>query len=147
MLKADAAEFARRRRHLLDMVGPAGIAILPAAPERVRSRDVHFDYRPDSDLFYLTGFTEPEVVIVLMPDGAHGEFLAFCRERDKVLEMWNGTRSGPEGFVAEFGADDAYPISDIDEILPGLIEPCERVYYSMGVAADFDQKLLSWMVT
>jgi Xaa-Pro aminopeptidase len=145
MVKADAAEFARRRRHLLEMVGPAGIAILPAAPERVRSRDVHFDYRPDSDLYYVTGFREPEAVFVFMPGGAHGEFLAFCRERDTVLEMWNGVRSGPEGVIADFGADDAYPIADIDEILPGLIEPCERVYYSMGIAADFDQKLLSWI--
>jgi Xaa-Pro aminopeptidase len=145
MSKADAAEFARRRRHLLEMIGPAGIAILPAAPERVRSRDVHFDYRPDSDLYYLTGFAEPEAVVVLMPGGAHGEFLAFVRERDELLEMWNGARCGPEGVVAEFGADDAYPISDIDEILPGLIEPCERVYYSMGVAPEFDQKLLSWI--
>lgn len=145
MSGAAAAEFARRRRHLLELVGEAGIAILPGAPERPRSRDVLYDYRPDSDLYYLTGFAEPQTVVVLMPDGAHGEFIAFCRERDKEREMWDGVRSGPEGFVEHFAADDAFPIDDIDEILPGLIERSERVYYSMGVAADFDQKLLSWI--
>ena len=140
-----AAEFARRRRHLLELTGAGGIAILPAAPERIRSRDVHFEYRPDSDLYYLTGFAEPDAVAVLMPGSPHGEFIAFCRERDRDREMWDGPRCGPEGFVAQFAADDAYPIDDIDEILPGLIERSERVYYSMGVAPEFDQKLLAWI--
>jgi Xaa-Pro aminopeptidase len=141
----DAAEFARRRRHLLEHVGSGGIAILAAAPERTRSRDVNFDYRPDSDLYYLTGFSEPDAVVVLMPGGAHGEFIGFCRERDRERELWDGPRCGPERFLARFGADDAYPISDIDEILPGLIERSERVYYSMGVSPEFDQKLLGWI--
>jgi Xaa-Pro aminopeptidase len=145
MNRADTAEFARRRRHLLELIGDGGIAILPASSERTRSRDVKFDYRPDSDLYYLTGFAEPESVAVLMPGSSHGEFIAFCRERDPERERWDGMRAGPEGFVAEYTADDAFPIDDIDEILPGLIERSERVYYSMGVAADFDQKLLSWI--
>jgi Xaa-Pro aminopeptidase len=141
----DAAEFARRRRHLLELVGHGGIAILPSAPERTRSRDVNFAYRPDSDLHYLSGFEEPDAVVVLMPDGAHGEFIAFCRDRDRERELWDGPRCGPERFVARFGADDAFPIADIDEILPGLIERSERVYYSMGVSPDFDQRLLAWI--
>jgi len=145
MTATDAAEFTRRRRHLLELVGQGGIAILASAPERTRSRDVNFDYRPDSDLFYLTGFSEPDAVVVLMPAGAHGEFVAFCRERDRERELWDGPRCGPERFVARFGADDAFPVSDIDEILPGLIERSERVYYSMGVSPEFDQKLLGWI--
>ena len=144
-MSAAAAEFARRRRHLLELVGDAGIAILPAAPERTRSRDVHYDYRPDSDLYYLTGFCEPEAVMVLMPGNRHGQFIAFCRERDKTREQWDGARCGPEGIVEQYAADDAYPINDIDEILPGLIERSERVYYSMSVAPEFDQKLLGWI--
>lgn len=145
MSAAATAEFAKRRRHLLELVGDAGIAILPASPERIRSRDVHHDYRPDSDLYYLTGFCEPEAVIVLMPGGAHGEFIAFCRERNAEREQWDGARCGPERFIDRYGADDAYPIDDIDDILPGLIERSERVYYSMGVATEFDQKLLGWI--
>jgi len=145
MTAAVAADFARRRRHLLELIGDGGIAILPAAPERTRSRDVHFEYRPDSDLYYLTGFAEPDAVAVLMPGSVHGEFVAFCRERDLERELWDGPRCGPEGFVSRFEADDAYPIDDIDEILPGFIERSERVYYSMGVSPEFDHKLLAWI--
>lgn len=138
-------EYARRRRHLMELMGSDGIAVLPAAPERVRSRDTLYRYRPDSDFFYLTGFDEPEAVAVLIPDRAHGQFLIFCRERDREKEIWDGARSGPEGAVDRYGADDAFPIGDIDEILPGLLEESERVYYSMGVGTEFDHRLLSWI--
>ena len=138
-------EFARRRRHLLELVGARGIVVVPAAPERVRSRDTLFDYRPDSDLFYLTGFGEPEALAVLVPGREQGEFLLFCRERDPERERWDGARCGPEAAVERFGCDDAFPIGDVDEILPGLLEQSERVYYPMGAARDFDQRLLGWI--
>ena len=129
----------------MELMGSHSIAVLPAAPERVRSRDTLFDYRPDSDFFYLTGFPEPQAVAVLIPGRPHGEFLLFCRERDRDKEIWDGKRAGPDGAVAEYAADDAFPITDIEEILPGLLERSERVYYPMGVAAEFDQRLLGWM--
>jgi Xaa-Pro aminopeptidase len=129
----------------MELMGSDGIAVLPAAPERVRSRDTLFDYRPDSDFHYLTGFHEPEAVAVLIPGHPHGKFLLFCRERNAQKEIWDGARTGPAGAIAGFGADDAFPIGDIDEILPGLLERSERVYYSMGVTAEFDQRLLSWI--
>jgi Xaa-Pro aminopeptidase len=138
----NAKEFARRRRHLSEQVGAGGIVVLPTAPERVRSRDTLFDYRPDSDFYYLTGFPEPEAVAVLVPGRPEGEFLLFCRERDPERERWEGKRCGPEAAIAAYGCDDAFPIGDLDEILPGLIERSERVFYSMGVATDFDQRLL-----
>ena len=138
-------EFARRRRHLIELVGPRGIVVVPAAPERVRSRDTLFEYRPDSDLFYLTGFGEPEAVAVLVPGREQGEFLLFCRERDPERERWDGARCGPEAAITSFGCDDAFPIGDIDEILPGLLERSERVYYPMGTSPDFDQRLLGWI--
>jgi Xaa-Pro aminopeptidase len=138
-------EFARRRRHLTDLVGSGGIVILPAAPERLRSRDTLFEYRPDSDLFYLTGFAEPEAAAVLVPGRAQGEFLLFCRERNPERERWDGARCGPEAAPATYACDDAFPIGDVDEILPGLLEKSERVYYPMGVAPDFDQRLLGWI--
>ncbi len=138
-------EFSRRRRHLMELIGSGGIAVLPAAPERTRSRDTLYSYRPDSDFFYVTGFEEPEAVAVLIPGRPRGEFIVFCRERNRDKELWDGPREGPEGLVAEYGADDAFPISDIDEILPGLLERSERVYYSMGVSSEFDYRLLGWM--
>ena len=138
-------EFARRRKHLMELIGANGIAVLTAAPERVRSRDTLFTYRPDSDFYYLTGFPEPEGVAVLMPGRAQGEFLIFCRERNPERELWDGPRAGPEGAVENYGADDAFPITDVDDILPGLLERSDRVYYSMGVAPEFDQRLLAWI--
>jgi len=140
-------EFARRRRQLMDLIGRNGIAVVAAAPERVRSRDTLFIYRQDSDFYYLTGFDEPEAVAVLAPGRPQGEFLLFCRERNPERELWDGPRAGPEGAVASYGADDAFPISDLDDILPGLLEPMDRVYYSIGAAPEFDQRLLGFIQT
>ncbi|BCO32776.1 Xaa-Pro aminopeptidase [Thiohalobacter sp. COW1] len=138
-------EFARRRRQLMRMMGPDSVAILPTAPECIRNRDVEFPFRPDSDFYYLTGFHEPEAVLVLAPGREHGEFILFCRERDPVRETWTGRRAGPEGACNDYGADDAFPIGDIDDILPGLMEGRERVFYTMGLRADFDQRMLGWL--
>jgi Xaa-Pro aminopeptidase len=130
----------------MELIGTNGIAILAAAPERVRSRDTLFIYRQDSDFYYLTGFSEPEAVAVLMPGRAQGEFLLFCRERNPEREQWDGPRAGPEGAVADYGADDAFPITDLDDILPGLLERSDRVYYSIG-GNEFDQRLLAMIKT
>ncbi len=138
-------EFARRRRELMDNMEENSIAILPAAPERRRNRDIDHIYRQDSDFWYLSGFPEPEAVMALIPGREHGEFVVFCRERNREMETWHGYRSGPEGAVGNYGADDAFPISDIDEILPGLIEGRERVYYDMGRDTDFDRQVMSWV--
>ncbi|MCB1837720.1 MAG: Xaa-Pro aminopeptidase [Alcanivoracaceae bacterium] len=140
-----AQEFARRRRDLMAHMEENSIAILPAAPERTRNRDVEHHFRQDSDFWYLSGFPEPEAVMALIPGREHGEFVLFCRERDRTMETWNGYRAGPEGAVEKYGADDAFPISDIDEILPGLIEGRERVYYDLGREPDFDRKVMSWV--
>ena len=102
-----AAEFARRRKQLMRMADEDAILILPASPERVRSHDTHYPYRQDSDFWYLSGFPEPEAVLVLVPGRAHGEVLLFCRERDAEREAWGGARVGPEGAVDAYGMDDA----------------------------------------
>ncbi|MES2919638.1 MAG: Xaa-Pro aminopeptidase [Pseudomonadota bacterium] len=140
-----ATEFARRRQALMNMMEPNSIAILPAAPHYKRNRDTEYRYRQDSDFFYLSGFPEPEAVICLIPGRPQGEYVLFCRERDREMEIWNGYRAGPEGAVADFGASDAFPITDIDEIIPGLIEGRERVYVSMGAQPLFDQRLMGWV--
>lgn len=129
----------------MSMVGEDGVAILPAAPVRMRSRDVEYRFRQDSDFYYLTGFAEPDAVVVLVPGRANGEFLLFCRERDPDKELWDGSRAGPDGAVEHFAADDAFPIDDIDDIIPGVIESCTRVYYTMGMYSDFDTRIAEWI--
>lgn len=146
-LKISKKEFAERRQQLMAMMEPNSIAIIPAAPERTRNRDVEHPYRQDSDFYYLTGFGEPEAVIALIPGREHGEYVMFCRERDRDMEIWNGFRAGQEGAVKTFGADDAFPFGDLDEILPGLIEGRERVYYGMGKDPEFDRKVMNWVNT
>ncbi|MGE4459910.1 MAG: aminopeptidase P N-terminal domain-containing protein [Stenotrophomonas sp.] len=140
-----AAEYAHRRRQLMEAAGDDAILVLPAAPERVRSNDTHYPYRQDSDFWYLCGFPEPEAVLVLIPGRRHGETILFCRERDPEREAWDGPREGQEGAVARYGMDDAYPIEDLDDILPGLLEGRSRVYYHFGRDADFDLKLIGWV--
>jgi Xaa-Pro aminopeptidase len=138
-------EFARRRKQLMKMMGKGGIVILPAVPEKSRNSDVLYHYRPDSDFFYLTGFAEPEAVAVLIPGRPHGEYVLFVRDRDPARETWDGRRAGPEGATRDYGADDAFPIGDIDDILPGLMENCNRVYYTMGLHPEFDQRVIGWV--
>jgi Xaa-Pro aminopeptidase len=138
-------EFARRRRQLMKLAGEDAILILPAAAERIRNRDSTYPYRQDSDFWYLSGFNEPEAVLVLVPGRGHGEMLLFCRERDPEREAWDGPRAGPEGAVDQYGFDDAFPIEDIDDILPGLIEGRSRVFYHFGREIEFDLKLIGWV--
>ena len=115
-------EFAKRRRQLARMMESDSIAIVPASSPKLRNGDSDYPYRQDSDFYYLTGFSEPDSVMVLVPGRGHAEYILFCRDRDPVAEAWDGPRAGTDGAVEEFGADDAFPISDIDEILPGLME-------------------------
>ena len=138
-------EYARRRRNLMGLMEPNSIAIIPSARQQLRSRDTEFHFRQDSDFYYLSGFSEPEAVLVLIPGRRHGQFVMFCREQDPDVELWNGYRAGPDGACADYGADDAFPIGDIDDILPGLIEGRERVYYSMGRSAAFDRQIMGWV--
>lgn len=139
------AEYAQRRQQLMTLMGSNSIAILPASAVSNRNNSVDYPYRPNSDFFYLSGFAEPEAVIALIPGREHGEFVLFCRERDPDKELWDGLRAGQEGAIRDFGADDAFPIADIDDILPGLIEGRDRIYYSVGKHQQFDQQLMDWV--
>ncbi|MCW8857545.1 MAG: Xaa-Pro aminopeptidase [Kangiella sp.] len=136
--------FAARRKKLMQWMGPNSIAILPSATEKVRSHDVHYPFRQDNDFWYLTGFNEPESVAVLIPGRKHGEFILFNREKDVTQEIWHGKRLGQEGVVEQLAADDAFPISDIDDILPGLMEGKERIYFAFGAHPEFDQDIMEW---
>jgi Xaa-Pro aminopeptidase len=141
----DKKEYGRRRKRLMDIMNAGSIAIVPTAVPRVRSRDTMYQFRPDSDFAYLTGFPEPEAVAVLIPDRPQGEFILFCRERDPEREQWDGSRAGLEGACDQYDADDAFPFGDLDDILPGLMENKQRVFYTMGLDAEFDKRVVSWV--
>ncbi|MFR0673997.1 Xaa-Pro aminopeptidase [Enterobacterales bacterium AW_CKDN230030176-1A_HGKHYDSX7] len=145
MSRIPKTEYVRRRKALMAQMVPNSIAILPAAAVAIRNRDVEHVYRQDSDFQYLSGFPEPDAVIALIPGREHGEYVLFCRERNAEREQWDGLRAGQEGAVRDHGADDAFPIADIDEILPGLIEGRERVYSAMGSNPEFDRRLMDWI--
>ncbi|MEM7255954.1 MAG: Xaa-Pro aminopeptidase [Pseudomonadota bacterium] len=138
-------ERARRRKNLMRAIGKDSIAIIPAAPVKSRSRDTQYAYRQDSDFYYLTGFLEPESVVVLISGRKAAEYILFCRERDELMETWNGRRLGVDRAPQELDADDAFPIDDIDDILPGLLEGRERVFYSMGRETLFDNRIIGWI--
>ena len=138
-------EYAARRGELMSLMGANSIAVVAAAGEKNRSRDTHFPYKQATNFSYLSGFPEPEAVLVLIPGREQGEFVLFCREKDKLRETWDGFRYGQEGAVKQFGADDAFPIADLDEILPGMLEGKERVYYAIGKDAEFDRHLMEWV--
>lgn len=144
-MKISKQEFARRRKQLMAQMEPNSIAIIPSASEKIRNRDCEYQFRQDSDFYYLCGFPEPDAVLVLLPGREQGETILFCRERDVTMELWNGYRAGPEGACSDYAADDAFPVGDIDEILPGLLEGRERVYYAMGRNTDFDRRVMAWV--
>lgn len=138
-------EFQRRRRQLMRLVGKGGIVLIASAPAQKRNRDVDYPFRQDSDFFYLTGFNEPESLAVLVPGREQGEYLLFCREYDAQKSLWTGHHAGLDGAREDFGADDAFPIEDMDEILPGLLENRERVYYPMDRGGELHGQLLDWV--
>ncbi len=140
-----ATDFARRRQALMRRIGVGGVAILGTAPETLRNQDVHHPYRPNSDFYYLTGFAEPDAVAVLVPGRAEGAYILFCRPRDPQAELWQGRRLGVEGALTQLGADAAYPLAELDNILPRLLESAHRLYYALGLNPGFDQRVLGWL--
>ncbi|GGY50778.1 Xaa-Pro aminopeptidase [Bacterioplanes sanyensis] len=144
-MKLDAQEFKQRRQQLMDSMADNSIAILPAAPITSRNSDVEHPYRPDSNFYYLSGFDEANAVLVLMPGREHGEYILFCQEKNVEHEIWEGRRVGPDAAPEVLGCDDAFPINDIDDILPGLLEGRSRIYASFGISPEFDQQLMHWV--
>lgn len=136
-------EFAKRRKTLMQKIGSTGIVILPAAPIARRNGDYDYAYRQNSDFYYLTGFEEPEAVLILAPKHQDGEFILFNRVRNREEEIWNGYRAGQEGARKQFGANLAYSIAQLEEKLPELLEGRSEVYYSLGIDPAFDQILLN----
>ena len=134
-----------RRKELMAQMEPNSIALLASAPPHIRNGDAEYLYRQNSDFYYLTGFSEEHAFLALIPGRKQGEAILFCQEKDKQKELWTGILMGPSAACEELGIDDAFPISDIDDILLGLIEGRDRVYYSMGKDDQFDNQVMDWV--
>ncbi|HZR70829.1 MAG TPA: aminopeptidase P N-terminal domain-containing protein [Burkholderiales bacterium] len=137
------SRYAERRRGLSRQMG-AGVAVVPTAPERIRNRDSDYLYRFDSYFYYLTGFPEPDAVLVLVA-GEQPRTILFCRERNPERELWDGLRHGPEGAKEAFGVDEAYRITELDERLPKLIADQPALYYPVGADAGWDARTMGWL--
>ncbi len=140
---SDLIEFRRRRSQLLSKMSE-GIAIVPTAPEVIRNRDSHYPYRFDSHFYYLTSFKEPESLLVLIA-GNSPKSILFCRDKDIERETWDGFRFGPEAAKIEFGFDEAYSISQLDEMLPKLMGNQAKLFYSLGASSEWDVKVTGWL--
>jgi len=138
-------EMKLRRKELMARMEPNSIALLAAAPPRVRNSDAEYLYRQNSDFHYLTGFTEEKALLALIPGRKQGEVVLFCQEKDKAKELWHGILMGPDVVRQELDIDDAFSVDDMDDILPGLIEGRDRVYYSMGKDDHFDDQVMNWV--
>ena len=132
-------EFQLRRNQLLQKMAE-GIAVVPTAPEAIRNRDSHYPYRFDSYFYYLTGFTEPESILVLIA-GKENKSILFCRDKDMEREIWDGFRHGPQGALEVFGFDEAYSISQLDEMLPKLMGNQAKLFYSLGADCHWDARV------
>jgi Xaa-Pro aminopeptidase len=142
-LKQEVAVHAERRRRLAAAIGE-GVAVIPTAPERTRNRDSHYPYRYDSYFYYLTGFREPEAVLVLA-GGAAPRALLYCREKNPERETWDGFRHGPEGARERFGLDEAHPIAALDEAMPALLADRAALWYPVGADAEWDARVMRWL--
>lgn len=136
------AHYVERRRRLMAELG-AGVVILPTAAHAVRNADTHYPYRADSSFYYLTGFDEPEAVLVLLP--TEGQSILFCREKDLEREIWDGFRHGPDGARERFAFDQAYPLSELDAHLPKWLGNQPTVHYTLGRDSGWDRRVLGWL--
>ncbi len=139
----DLNEF-KARRHKLIQTMCDGIAIIPTSPEVIRNRDSHFPYRFDSYFYYLSGFKEPEALLVLIA-GEENKSILFCRDKDIEREIWDGFRYGADAAKVAFGFDQAYSINQLDEVMPKLLANQSRLFYSIGADAAWDARVTAWM--
>jgi Xaa-Pro aminopeptidase len=138
-----SAVFAQRRQRLAERM-QNGVAIVPTAPERIRNRDAHYPYRFDSYFYYLTGFPEPDAVLVLLA-GPQPRSILFCREKDPEREVWDGFRYGPDAARDTFAVDEAHPVSKLDEMVPLLIANQPAVYCDVGQDSAWDARIIGWI--
>ena len=139
----NAALYAGRRRHVIERMGK-GVAVIPTAPERIRNRDSDYLYRFDSYFYYLTGFPEPEAVLVLVA-GQEPRSILFCRDKNSERELWEGFRFGPQAAGEFFGLDEAHAVAKLEEDAPRLFTNQGTLYYSPGADAGWDARIMNWL--
>ncbi|MEI6707203.1 MAG: Xaa-Pro aminopeptidase [Methylococcales bacterium] len=139
------SEFKKRRKQLMQRIGKGNLALIGSASTHTRNRDVNYPFRQDSDFYYLTGFNEPNSLAVFIPEREQGEYILFCREFDEKKALWEGAHAGLEGATSHYAADDSFPIEDLNDILPGMLENKTKVFYPMGRDSELDHKLLDWI--
>jgi Xaa-Pro aminopeptidase len=139
----DVSPFVERRQRFAESIGE-GLAIIPGAQEVARNHDVHYEFRQNSDFFFLTGFDEPDAVAVINPTSAQERFVLFVRPRDREMEIWNGHRAGTEGAIATYAADAAYPIDQLEQKLRQYAIGCTTIYYQLGNPA-YDPRMIQLM--
>ncbi len=136
-----AQEYRQRREQFMAKIGQ-GTAILRSAPTVVMHNDVEYNFRQDSDFFYLTGFNEPNAVAVLAPHHEEHRFVLFVQPKDPEKETWTGYRVGVDAAKEQFHADEVYPIAELDEKLPQYLAKADRIYYRIGRDRTFDDRIL-----
>ncbi|MCT7960480.1 aminopeptidase P N-terminal domain-containing protein [Laspinema sp. D1] len=138
----EAAEYQQRRQALMEKIG-SGTAIFRSAPMAVMHNDVEYTFRQDSDFYYLTGFNEPNAVAVFAPHHEEHQFVLFVQPKDPEKEVWTGYRMGVEGAKERYGADEAYPISELEEKLPQYLIKASCIYYHVGRDRQFNETVLT----
>jgi len=134
--------YAARRAELARRIGPHGIAVLPTAPEQQRNRDNDFQFRPDSYFYYLTGFVEPNAWLVVTGDGRS---TLFCQPKDAEREIWDGIRLGPQAATTTLGVDAAYAVTEVDALLPGLVDGRDAVWYPFATHKGLESQVEGWL--
>ncbi|MCA8914139.1 MAG: aminopeptidase P N-terminal domain-containing protein [Planctomycetes bacterium] len=140
----DAGVFKRRRDELIKRMQD-GVAIFPSAPDYLRNGDVHHNYRQHSDFYYLTGFEEAGSLALVIKGHAQHQLVLFVPKRDKMMEIWNGRRAGPEGATKQYGADAAFTLDEIDEKVPEYLRDVQRLYVHLGDSDHFDERVMGWL--
>lgn len=138
-------EYQRRRERLMAAIGPESVAIVTANHEQIRNSDVHHVFRQDSDFFYLTGFEEPDAILVLAPGHPDGDTAIFVRPRDLELEQWNGRRLGSDQAPQVLGLDAAFDLKKLDEVMPKYLERRSELHLTLGRDLAFERQLKLWL--
>ncbi len=137
-------EYARRRARIFEKLESQSMAVLPGAEEQYRNGDVTYPFRQQSDFYYLTGFSEPEAVLVLLKTQSENRVILFCKPYSAKQAIWTGPSAGLEGAKADFGADEAYGFDSLDEKMPALCAAQKTLFYSFGKSMSWDRRFIKW---